>query len=510
MAELLKLLIVFCLTFCQRSYAAPIQAHESGGAEHVVIINKDHPTPPRVAEVLERLALTENHPDVRRVFNNSAFIGFSANMKSHCLDLLAKMSDVSFVEEAAYVPRADVSTAGIYDSRSDAPWGLQRISTASKFSGNAESLDFTYSFANDRLGAGADIYIVDTGIYTDNNIFNGRARMLWSFDNDMRDNDGHGTHVAGTAGGDILGVASNANIFGIKALDSDGGGWSSNVVAGIDAVVRVHDFRKKMEHDFLGSVMSMSLATSGNVVAINSAIHAASRAGVHTVVAAGNDNQNACNSSPASSGGTHGPAITVGAVNIEAERAEFSSYGECVDVYAPGVKIMSSWIGGRNMIKALTGTSMATPHVTGIVAYAMANSTLAADPSLMKEWIRMTALPMSNGLLLANNGVQAVSDNEGFLGFNKIGDKEASTLTAVAEDTRTKKSKRYFSGLDSTMGCTRELHIDEGSVSVRGAWLCNAKRSIVERSLRGLRAVVDTVDGAIDKVHFMHRQGSTA
>jgi cerevisin len=138
---------------------------------------------------------------------------------------------------------------------------------------------------------------------------------------------------------------------------------------------------------------------------------------VHSVVAAGNDGTNACLASPASAGGSHGPAITVGAIDIDGQRASFSNFGDCVDVYAPGVGVISSWIGGPNMINSLSGTSMATPHVTGIVAYAMVNSTLAGSPSLMKEWVHMNALAMSDGTLVANNGVGSVESTGGFLGL---------------------------------------------------------------------------------------------
>ncbi|KAK3050014.1 hypothetical protein LTR09_008669 [Extremus antarcticus] len=412
-----SLLAAICILSWHQALAAPTKAHASGGAEHIVIIDKSKPIPPRVEEVLERLALNYNHPDVRHVFNNSAFQGFAASMQSHCLDSLASMADISIVEPASTVSSTSLS------ARPNAPWGLQRISTSSTVNGNDHALDFTYSFANQDLGSGADIYIVDTGIYTSNNLFGGRAKMLWSFDGDLRDNDGHGTHVSGTAGGNILGVASNANIFGIKAIDTDGGGWSSDVVAAIDRVIKYHDARKSSGSPFLGSVMSMSLASSGNVDAMNNAILAATSAGVHVVVAAGNDADDACNASPASVGGLHGPAITVGAVDMDTQRSSFSNYGECVDLYAPGVSIISAWTGGANMINTLSGTSMATPHVTGIVAYAMANETLAGDPGLMKEWVRMTALYTSTaqgeGLLLANNGVVA-DQGQGMLGFEKV------------------------------------------------------------------------------------------
>lgn len=426
-------------------------SHESGGEEHIVIIDKNAPVPPRVAEVLNRLDLHENHSDVRHVFNNSAFQGFAASMKSHCLDLLANMSDVSMVEKAVTVSRADIS-------RHDAPWGLQRISTSSSLAGSPQNMDFTYTYTDGNLGEGSDIYIIDTGVYTSHNVFNGRASMLWSFDGNMEDRDGHGTHVAGTAAGSILGVASNANIYGVKALDADGGGWSSNVVAAIDFVIQRHDARRsKPSSKFAGSVMSMSLATSEPVTAITQAVSAAISSGVHAIVAAGNSGTDACTSSPASSGGEHGSAITVGAIDISTQIASFSNTGSCVDVYAPGVDVVSSWIGSSNMVNVLSGTSMATPHVTGIVAYAMAiNETLAQNPGLMKEWVRMVALPMSGGGLLANNGVQG----------------------AVAG---MKKKKRAFSGLDMSMGCSNWETMQSKAAA---AWLCNAKRGL--RSLIGV------------------------
>ncbi|EME48948.1 hypothetical protein DOTSEDRAFT_40204 [Dothistroma septosporum NZE10] len=379
-------------------------SHESGGDEHIVIVNKNAPVTPQVAEVLRRLELHENHPDVRHIYNNSAFQGFAASMKSHCLDLLANMSDVSTVEKAVTVSRGSISSP---DSRPNAPWGLQRISTASSVHGNAQAMDYTYSYSDTTLGDGSDIYILDTGIFTDHNVFGGRASMLWSFDDNMQDIDGHGTHVSGTAAGDILGVASNARLYGVKTLDADGGGWSSNVVAGIDYVIQRHDARRNSGDNLTGSVISMSLASSGPVDSINQAVNAAVGGGIHVCVAAGNSGTDACTSSPASSGGSHGGAITVGAVDMNAQPASFSNYGECVDVYAPGVGVVSSWIGGKNMVNSLSGTSMATPHVTGIVAYAMANKTLAQNPALMKEWVKMIALPQKNGVLLANNGISA-------------------------------------------------------------------------------------------------------
>ncbi|KAF2769454.1 subtilisin-like protein [Teratosphaeria nubilosa] len=496
MADIMKPFILLFLILWSEVFAAPVRsAHESGGSEHIVIIDKSHPRPPAVAEVLQRLDLHESHPDVRLIYNNSAFTGFAANMATHCLDKLANMSDIKMTEKAGYVKRSQQSLA--YDTRAGAPWGLQRISTASNVSGSASAMDYMYSFAATSLGRGADIYIVDTGVYTEHNAFSGRASMVWSYDGNYTDADGHGTHVSGTSAGNWVGVASNANILGVKALDSEGGGWSSNVVAGIDFVVQAHDAAKRNQSNFVGSVMSMSLASSSPVQAINSAVQAAVSAGVHTVVAAGNNAGDACNSSPASAGGTKGSAITVGSVGMTAQRSSFSNYGDCVDVYAPGENVISTWIGGSNMINSLSGTSMATPHVTGIVAYAMGNKTLANDPGLMKEWVRMTALTLSDGTLLANNGVQA-QEGQGIIGAEKIA--AHVLISASDQQSNPAKEKRAFSGLDPLMGCGGRYHT---SSALRNAWLCNARRTVDSRAVIWEAFVKHLYRKASEQIHVL-------
>lgn len=424
--------------------AAPV-THQSGGEEYTVVFNNSHPLLPTVDAILSRLALSPNHPDVIHIYNNSAFRGFSASMKTHCLDLLANMTEVSVVERA-------VSVSSTVDSRVNAPWGLQRISTASSSSYFTPSsadddaanpvLNYTYSFANSNLGQGADIYVLDTGIYAKHVVFGGRASMIWSFDNNYTIEDGHGTHVAGIAGGDVFGVASKANLFGVKTLNGDGSGWSSDVIAGIDLALRQHQNRSR-DPDFVGSVMSMSLEASGTVAAIDSAVSAAAAQGLHAVVAAGNSGTDACTASPASAGGPDGAAITVGSVGLAGSISTFSNTGACVDVYAPGESVLSAWLGGPNVVKALSGTSMATPHVTGIVAYAMAgNATLARSPQLMKEWVVGTALRglvragkgtvKGDRALLANNGVRDGQGMEdGLLGLRTRRRAAAAAAAAV-------------------------------------------------------------------------------
>lgn len=411
---MIKSIATLALSFAATFAAAATEPHESGGFEHVVIFNRDQPIPAEIDEVLTRLELTSDHPDVKHVFKNSAFRGFAAEMKSHCLDLLANMTDVSLVERTASVqstyaiPR--LQRRETIDTRGHAPWGLSRISTASFAAHDPREMDYDYNYVNAGLGEGSDVYIVDTGVYEDHVVFGGRAKQVWSFDNSTEITDGHGTHVAGTAAGETLGVASKANIWGVRTLAGEGSeGWSSNVVAGIDFVLQQHEARKS-NADFKGSVLSMSLASAGKVDAIDQALDAAIKAGVHVVVAAGNAGTDACAGSPASAGGSHGPAIVVGSVGIDGDMSDFSNRGECVDVYAPGEDIISSWIGAPDVVNVLSGTSMATPHVTGIVAYAMANATLAQNPALMKDWIRAQGLPRGDGTVLANNGVWSTGD----------------------------------------------------------------------------------------------------
>lgn len=406
------ILLLFCWVIWHRALAAPL-ADPEPGVEHIVLINKHHPIPPRITSVLQRLDLTPEHINIKHIYNSTAFTGFSANLQPNHLALLHLMPDLLHIEPVTPITTTNllIPSSDAFNTRTSAPWGLERISafTAQVLSTSAaNTLNFTYAFGNQNLGQGVDIYILDTGISTSHSVFQprGRARMLWSYDNDLRDLDGHGTNVAGIAAGKILGVASEANILGLKALSSTGGS-TATVMKALDLAVLRHETRK-LQSNLTGSVVSMSLAASLNVPSLNHAITSATLAGLHIVVAAGNNAGSACSISPASSGGTHGPAITVGAIDITSSVASFSNTGACVDLYAPGVDVISAWIGGPEEVRALTGTSMAAPHVAGLVAYAMGNSTLAGDVGLMKRYLRETAVGTGNGVLIANNGLGRV------------------------------------------------------------------------------------------------------
>ncbi|KAK7542715.1 subtilisin-like protease [Phyllosticta citribraziliensis] len=399
-----------------------VSTHQSGGEQYIVLFNASHPTTPEIEEVLQRLELNSSHSDVHHIYNNSAFRGFSASMKSHCIDALNGMVDVSHVERSVSIKSLAVT------QRSGAPWGLERISSGSTISGDEKATNFTYTYEYTALGSGVDIYVVDTGVNVDHIVFDSRARNGWTAfpsggpvnggwtnaSGDYTDGAGHGTHVSGTSAGEVFGVASGANIIAVRVLDANGGGSSNNTIAGIDWVVQQHE-KRKTEPDFVGSILSMSFGTDEVVTTLSEAIRAATAAGIHASVASGNKGADACNFSPSNVGGSAGDAVVVGSIGMSDSISSFSNTGKCVDIYAPGENILSSYIGSENTIQYLSGTSMACPHVTGVMAYLMAhNATLGQSPQAMKELLKTTALSdlvsgtastAAGSTVLLNNGV---------------------------------------------------------------------------------------------------------
>ena len=234
-----------------------------------------------------------------------------------------------------------------------APWGIARIS----YPNFERTTDYRY-YEND--GEGVKVYVIDTGVLSSHEDFEGRVitgiNLVPTEDDD--DENGHGTHVMGTVLGKTFGIAKKASGIAVKVLDEEGSGLLSTVVRGIDWVIQQH----KQDSQKAKSVINMSLG-AGKSLIIDRAVQIASEAGIHVVVAAGNENQDACRTSPAGS-----PyAITVGATKIGDERAWFSNFGPCVNIYAPGHLILSAW-NEKGQSKVISGTSMASPHVAGVVA----------------------------------------------------------------------------------------------------------------------------------------------
>lgn len=253
------------------------------------------------------------------------------------------------------------------DVEKSAPWGLARIS-------HRESLGFStfnkYLYSTDG-GEGVDVYVIDTGTNYKHVDFEGRAKWgktIPSGDVD-EDGNGHGTHCSGTIAGKKYGVAKKANVVAVKVLKSNGSGTMSDVVKGVEWAALAHRDEVKKAKDgkrkgFKGSTANMSLG-GGKSPTLDLAVNAAVDLGLHFAVAAGNDNADSCNYSPAAAE----KAVTVGASTLADERAYFSNFGKCNDIFAPGLNILSTWIGSEHATNTISGTSMASPHIAGLLAY---------------------------------------------------------------------------------------------------------------------------------------------
>jgi len=251
----------------------------------------------------------------------------------------------------------------------NAPWGLARIS-------HRKGLSFgtfnKYLHSADG-GEGVDVYVIDTGTNVNHVDFEGRAvwgKTIPDGDEDL-DGNGHGTHCSGTVGGKKYGVAKKANIIAVKVLRTNGSGSMSDVVKGVEYAAESHmnevsatKSGKSQRKNFKGSTANMSLG-GGKSTILDRAVNAAVDAGIHFAVAAGNDNADSCKYSPASAE----KAVTVGASTLADERAYFSNFGKCNDIFAPGLNIESTWIGSKYAINTISGTSMASPHIAGLLAY---------------------------------------------------------------------------------------------------------------------------------------------
>lgn len=243
-------------------------------------------------------------------------------------------------------------------------WGLDRIDKPER--------DLDDSYNPEFNGEGSVVYVVDTGINLGHIDFKDRIdtdkNMIKDGNPNANDGNGHGSHCAGTILGNYYGVAKKATLIGVRVLGDDGSGSTGVVASGI--AWAANDWKARFKNKGRGGVISVSLGGPADS-AMDKVSNAASDAGMIVVVAAGNDNKDACSVSPARTGGkarSNFGVITVVSSDIKDNRSSFSNYGECTDIIAPGSQITSAWKGESNTKNTISGTSMATPHVAGVCA----------------------------------------------------------------------------------------------------------------------------------------------
>jgi subtilisin family serine protease len=316
------------------------------------------------------------NPDANAVKHEyTIFPGVAGSFSAEFLhDLQSKHGN-----EIAYIEKSGLVKA-VGSQPSPPSWGLGRVSQRTLKSGAA------YNYP-DTAGAGVDIYVIDTGIQASHSDFEGRAKFVKNFITEVDgDSNGHGTHCSGTIASKSYGVAKRANVNGIKVLNATGYGEDADVVKAIDWITQ-QPFKPYR------TVISMSIG-GDKLQSITDAVEAAFQKGIVSVVAAGNESTDACNGSPASAPS----AITVGATGSTDSKAFYSNFGKCVDVFAPGSSIKSLWIGRDGATNTISGTSMATPHVAGVVALFMGEKDYASSQEVVDAVIKAGTKGVVKGL----------------------------------------------------------------------------------------------------------------
>ncbi|MDQ3221734.1 MAG: S8 family peptidase, partial [Acidobacteriota bacterium] len=291
---------------------------------------------------------------IDRVFRH-AVNGYSAEMGERQADALSRDLRVKYIEEDGEM----FANA----TQNNATWGLDRI--------DQRDMPLNGTYIYNATGAGVRAYIIDSGIRSTHNEFTGRVQTGYTAISDGRGTDdcnGHGTHVAGTTGGTVYGVAKSVTFVPVRVLNCQGSGTTSGVIAGVDWVTANH-VKPAVANMSLGGGASSSLDT-----AVDNSISA----GITYAVAAGNDNLNACNYSPA----RVATAITVGATTNSDARASYSNFGSCLDIFAPGSSITSAWDDSNTATATISGTSMASPHVAGVAALYLEGNPSASPASV--------------------------------------------------------------------------------------------------------------------------------
>lgn len=292
-----------------------------------------------------------------------ALQGFSVSMSEAAAIALSENPQVAYVEEDSVIHATSY--------QSNATWGLDRIDQRNR------PLDTYYSTIYENSPAVVNAYVIDSGIRISHTEFGGRASVGFdAFGENGLDCNGHGTHVAGIIGAARYGVMRDVNLRSVRVLNCAGRGSVAGAIAGVDWVTSNHQPGQP-------AVANMSLSVSGSETsspALDTAVNNSILDGITYVISAGNSNLDACDFSPARVTN----AITVGATDNMDQKASFSNFGTCLDIFAPGVNITSTWHTSDTATMVLDGTSQAAPHVAGAAALYLQKAP-AATPATVRN-----------------------------------------------------------------------------------------------------------------------------
>jgi len=359
--------------------AAPMR--ESVPGEYIVVMNPNAPAARRTVQMEEVArsvgARMANHYEVEGKF--AAYHMTGVNSAEAALRL-QDAADVAYVQPN-YIDHISDDCV----ETSAQPWGIRRT----VHDGPANSIGNTYKFDPNKCGEGIDLYILDTGIRQTHEDFTGRARWVGDYAGDGEtDGNGHGTHVASTAGGSIYGLARCAQVSALKVCNNRGQCPTNAQLGALTKLANDARTGKKI-------VANMSLGGRGTNTASLNAVRVAKESGAIVVVAAGNSNDNSCGYSPAQS--EH--AITVMSSDSTDRRSSFSNYGRCSQLYAPGSSILAAWPNSDTATNNISGTSMASPHVAGVVAMIWSEF-----PSFTPDMVEAELMRRTTGGRITNPG----------------------------------------------------------------------------------------------------------